>query len=461
MSLRTRLTLASAVAVSVAVALTSVIAYTTVRNRLLKEADRALRGQSEQIARGRRVTELLENRSRVREPFAREDQYFQVVSADGTITIPPDQVVELPVDTNDRRVAQAPPQDPSGELDLFRTVTVDGQRLRMITIAAGAQVNGQTVAIQIARPLTEIDNTLASLRVALIVVSFGGVALAAVFGLVIATATLRPVRRLTAAAEHVASTQDLSAEIAETRNDELGRLASSFNTMLRALAASREQQTQLVADASHELRTPLTSVRTNIEVLARQTEMPGPERAQLLADVTTQMEELSLLVGDLVELARGDTATTTEEAMIVRLDELVGRAVERAQLHAREVDVRLVSSAPYELEARPARLERALANVLDNAGKWSPAGGTVEVHQSGGTITVRDHGPGIDAVDLPHIFDRFYRAPVARGMPGSGLGLAIVRGIVEEHGGTVTAGTAEGGGTIMTIVLPGGRSPNG
>jgi len=460
-SLRTRLTLAAAIAVSVAVALTSVIAYTTVRDQLLTEADRALRVQSEQVVRSRRVPDLLEGRSPVRGDFARSEQYFQVVNADGTTVTPPDQAVELPVDASDLRVARTTGFDQGLALAPLRTVTVDGERLRMITIPARAPVDGQGVAIQIAHPLTEIDDTLSSLRVALIVVSLGGVALAAVLGLVIAGTTLRPVRRLTAAAEHVAQTQDLSAEIAETRKDELGRLASSFNTMLRALASSREQQTQLVADASHELRTPLTSVRTNVEVLARQTDMAAPERARLLADVTTQMEELSLLVGDLVELARGDTAAADEEPVTLRFDELIDRAVGRARLHARDVQVSLLATAPCELDARRGRLERALANVLDNAGKWSPAGGTVEVLQSGGTVTVRDHGPGIDPVDLPHVFDRFYRAAAARSMPGSGLGLAIVRGIVEEHGGTVTAAVTEGGGTIMTISLPGARPPRG
>jgi two-component system sensor histidine kinase MprB len=224
--------------------------------------------------------------------------------------------------------------------------------------------------------------------------------------------------------------------------------------MLAAIAASREQQAQLVADANHELRTPLTSVRTNIEVLARQRDMPAEERDRLLRDVTTQMEELTLLVGDLVELARGDAGAFEEEPAPVRVDRLVERAVARANLHAHGVQVRLVATEPRELEGRRHRLERALANVLDNACAWSDEGAVVEVRQEGDDVTVRDHGPGIDAADLPHVFDRFYRAPGARARPGSGLGLAIVRAVVDQHGGTATAAPAPGGGTIVTLHLP-------
>ena len=214
--------------------------------------------------------------------------------------------------------------------------------------------------------------------------------------------------------------------------------------MLGALAASREQQRQLVADAGHELRTPLTSVRTNIEVLARQSDMPPEERERILGDVTTQMEELSVLVGDLVELARDDAALQDDEPTTLRLDELVERAVDRANLHAHDVTTQLLAEEPVLVQGHRAQIERALANVLDNACTWSSAGGIVEVRQLGGTVTIRDHGPGITAADLPHVFDRFYRAPEARSKPGSGLGLSIVRGVMDTHGGTVVAAAAPG-----------------
>jgi two-component system sensor histidine kinase MprB len=450
-SLRARLTLLAAAAVAIAIAVAAGIAYVTVQNRLFDEADRTLREQAGRVIDfsngpgGAPFSPGAVPFGGQPQPgtFPRTDQYLQTIDADGTGHVPSDQTVKLPVGSEDHAVLRG------GVAAVIRSVTVDGEHLRMITIATP-----EGTALQIAKPLEEIDNTLASLRITLILVALGGIALAAALGFIVARAVLRPVERLTAAAEHVAETQDLDASIDVHRRDELGRLATSFNTMLGALAASREQQRQLVADASHELRTPLTSVRTNIEVLARQSNMPIDERERLLGDVTTQMEELSVLVGDLVELARDDAAVREEEAATLRLDELVERAVDRANLHAHDVETRLLAEEPVLVHARRAQIERALANVLDNACKWSPAGQIVEVRQLGGSVRIRDHGPGIAADDLPHVFDRFYRAPSARSMPGSGLGLSIVRGILEDHGGTATAEPATGGGTVVTLELP-------
>jgi two-component system sensor histidine kinase MprB len=444
MSLRARLTLLAATAVAIAIVLAAGIAYVTVQNRLFDEADRTLREQATRVADfsagpGEPPFGAQPNPG----AFPRSDQYLQVIGADGTLSAPGDQAVDLPADAEDRAIAR------DGDRAVIRNVSADGKHLRMITMS----MRGGG-AVQIAKPLDEIDNTLASLRITLILVALGGIALAGALGFVVARAVLRPVERLTAAAEHVAETQDLDASININRRDELGRLAASFNTMLGALAASREQQRQLVADASHELRTPLTSVRTNIEVIARQPDMPADERARLLGDVTTQMEELSVLVGDLVELARDDAAVREEETTTLRLDELVERAVDRANLHAHDVETRLLGEEPILVHGRRAQIERALANVLDNACKWSPAGQVVEVRQLGGSVTIRDHGPGIAAADLPHVFDRFYRSSAARSMPGSGLGLSIVRGIMDEHGGTATASLATGGGTVVTLQLP-------
>ena len=443
MSLRARLTLLAAAAVAIVIAVAAGIAYVTVRNRLFDEADRTLREQAVRIVDAPGFQDRVPFGGEPSGPIPRTDQYVQVIGSDGSSSVPGDQSVELPVDATDRAAAR------SGDAAVIRSVTADGEHLRMITVPT----RGGT-AVQIAKPLAEIDNTLSSLRITLVLVALAGIALAAGLGFVVSRAVLRPVARLTAAAEHVAKTQDLDASIDVERRDELGRLATSFNTMLAALGASREQQQQLVADASHELRTPLTSVRTNIEVLARQTDMPADERARLLADVTTQMEELSVLVGDLVELARDDAAVHAEPPVELRLDELAERAVDRANLHAHGVEVRLVGEEPVIVRGHRAQLERALANVLDNACKWSPPGAAVEVRQHGGTVTVRDHGPGIAPADLPHVFDRFYRAPAARSMPGSGLGLSIVRGVLEEHGGTATAAVVPGGGTLVTLALP-------
>jgi two-component system sensor histidine kinase MprB len=303
------------------------------------------------------------------------------------------------------------------------------------------------IAVQIARSLDEVDRTLDQVAVLLTAISAGGIALAALLGLLISRTAVSPVRRLTETAERVTATRDLSQRIATTGRDELGRLATSFNSMLSALDDSLRAQTRLVADASHELRTPLTSLRTNVEVLLRAENLAPEERARMLAEIRSQSEELTELVGDLLDLSRIDEAHPEP----VALDELVESAVERTRRTAGvDVDAQL---EPTTIRGVPVRLERAIANLLDNAAKWSPPGSRVEVLLRKGELTVRDHGPGIDPDDLTRVFDRFYRAPAARGVPGSGLGLAIVRQVVEEHGGSVTAENDPSGGARFRVRL--------
>jgi two-component system sensor histidine kinase MprB len=305
--------------------------------------------------------------------------------------------------------------------------------------------------VQAVRPLDQVDRTMRNLGLALVLVSLGGIALAIWLGRLVARAALKPVSQLTSAAEHVARTRDLSRRMDTSGRDELSRLGASFNTMLEALEASQKAQRQLVADASHELRTPLTSLRTNIEVLAGTDALPREDRERLLRDVVGQLEELTVLVTDLVDLARG--AEPDLEIEEVRLDLLVAEAVERARRYA--PDKRFVTELePSLVGGVPARLDRAVSNLLDNAAKWSPAGGLIEVRLRGGELSVRDHGPGIEQSDLPFVFDRFYRASAARGLPGSGLGLAIVRQVAEFHGGSVAAEAPAGDGALLRIRLP-------
>jgi two-component system sensor histidine kinase MprB len=258
------------------------------------------------------------------------------------------------------------------------------------------------------------------------------------------------VRHLTEASEHVARTRDLSGRIEARGRDELARLASAFNTMLEALDISLRSQRQLVADASHELRTPLTTAKTNVDVL-RRTELPKEERDAILRDVGQQIDELAVLVTDIVDLARGVEPNLEVEE--VRLDLLVEQAVGRARrLSPRNVFA--LDLEPCLVKGVPSRLERAVANLLDNACKWSPPDAEIEVAVKDGTVGVRDHGQGIDDEDLPFVFDRFYRAPSARALPGSGLGLAIVRQVAESHGGQVTVERPSDGGALLSIVLP-------
>jgi two-component system sensor histidine kinase MprB len=306
--------------------------------------------------------------------------------------------------------------------------------------------------VQIARPLTEADATLSQLRWLLAAVMLGGVGLAGGLGLAVSRAATRPLARLTGAAEQVTATGDLHHRIPAGADDEPGRLAAAFNAMLAALEGSRDAQRQLVADASHELRTPLTAIRANIELLEHAPGLPPPERAAMLESARGQLEDLTVLVGDLVDLARpGERPTEPPEDL--QLDALVAEAVERARRHAPATTFEL-TAAPCVVRARRARLARAIGNLLDNAVKWSPPGAAVEVHVHGGEVTVRDHGPGIAKGDLPHVFDRFYRAPSARGLPGSGLGLAIVKHVADAHRGKVSAETAPGGGTLLRLTLP-------
>jgi len=374
-----------------------------------------------------------------------------VVGANGAIVVRSARGISLPVDAQTRRLAMV------GGRPFFRDAFVQGIHLRVL-----AEPLGRGRVLQLAQPLTEVDSLLSQLRVILALLDIGGIALAALLGRLVAGAAVLPLKRLTQATEHVALTQDLSGRIESIGEDELGRLAASFNAMLDALErsmsaldASVHAQRQLVADASHELRTPVTSLRTNIEILQQAEDMDAHERGRLLDDVVEQIEELSLLMNDLIDLARGEEPRADAEDM--RLDLVVGEVVERARKRAPTTPLQ-AKLEPTIVVAVPARLERAVSNLIDNAVKYSPPGQPVEIRLNGEQLTVRDHGPGISAEDLPYVFDRFYRGAEARGRPGSGLGLAIVRQVVSQQGGSVTAEPAPGGGTLMRLRLPGAEA---
>ena len=307
-------------------------------------------------------------------------------------------------------------------------------------------------ALQLAASLENTEDTLSNLVLILFLVCAGGVALAAALGPVVARTALAPAGEVSTAAEEVAATHDLTRRIEVRGEDELGRLAASFNEMMEALERSEAAQRRLVADASHELRTPLATLRTNIETLGRGDELAPGERDRLVEDLTEELEEMTGLVSDVVELAREPGANQVAP-QDVRLDELAHDAVERARRRARGLEFR-ETLEPSLVRGDPDRIGRAISNLLDNAAKWSPDGGAVEVEVAGGRVRVRDHGPGFAPDDLPKVFDRFWRSDEARGTTGSGLGLAIVRRVAEEHGGTASAANAEGGGAEVAIELP-------
>jgi two-component system sensor histidine kinase MprB len=436
MTFRTRLTLAATTAVAVAVVTASAVIFVLVRQELRDEVDFRL-GQLSRIVQVAVEPDQGQAVTLPAPELGTAPGYAEVVSAQPSPAVIPNV---LPDTERDLQIAAgtAPPA--------YRDANVGGVHVRILTFGATPGI-----AVQLARSLEEIDNVLGGLAIVLGVVSAVGVFVAAALGWVVSRAALRPVRGLTEATEHIAETLDLTRRIEAGGTDELARLGASFNAMLEALDRSLRSQRQLVADASHELRTPLTSLRTNIELLASGKRLPAEERMRLLDDVVAQLEELSILVGDVVELARdGQRHAEVED---VRLDQVVGRAVERARTHAPEVRFE-TGLEPCVVRGVPARLDRAVANLLDNAVKWSRARGPIEVEVHDGEVSVRDHGPGIDQADLPHVFDRFYRATSARGLPGSGLGLAIVKQVAEAHGGVVAAERADGGGALLRLRLP-------
>jgi two-component system sensor histidine kinase MprB len=299
----------------------------------------------------------------------------------------------------------------------------------------------------VARPLTEVEHELSRLLLLLALVGGGGIVLAALLGALVARTALAPIARFTAKTETLTGSLDLSRRLEVSGRDELGRLAESFNATLDALERSVAAQRHLIADASHELRTPIASLRANIQVLGEADRLPAGEQASLREDIVAALDDLTALVADVVELARG--ATPPAGLDDVRLDEIVLEAVRSARRRS-EVEFEL-DLEPTVVRGSADRVGRAVSNLVDNARKWSPSGGVVEIALRDGLLSVRDHGGGFDESDLPFVFDRFYRAQSARGLPGSGLGLAIVRQAAESSGGSVRAENAAGGGAVLRV----------
>jgi two-component system sensor histidine kinase MprB len=433
-TLRTRVTLAAAFSVLLAVAAVSIAVYVVVRGNLHDQIDDSLSHRP----LSQRDFSHVDSPTPQHVPLV-QDTFMQVVDRDGNVVQTFDDR-PLPV-TNDVLAVARGDRD-----EAFFDADVDGTSVRVYVASAG-----EGTALEVGRSLAEVDQALRQLILTLSVISVAAVGMAVVIGRLVASTAVAPVHSVAEAAETVAQTGELSHHIAIPSGDDLGRLAASFNTMLDALSESLAQQRQLVADASHELRTPLATVRTNVEVLARADELPPDELAALVRDTVVQIGELTRLVGDLVELARGDGQE--EPFTGVDLDDLTRRAVDVVGRNHPSIAFR-VDSVASPIRGAPGRLWRAVSNLIDNAAKWSPPGAEVEITVRDGTVTVRDHGPGIEPGDLPHIFDRFYRSPEARTMPGSGLGLAIVKQVAGSHGGTVSATNASGGGAQFVLALP-------
>ncbi len=442
-SLASRVALLTTASLGLALALVSVGGYLTVRNQMSTSLDTSLLSRAKLAAKTPTLSQITADYAVPSWALGAADVRIFFISEQGSIRSA-DRGPELPLDDPEFAVAAGV------EPESLRTITAPETGVPF-RVAAVPTTDGQ--AMVVAQSLGPQDRALRRLGQSLFLAGGVGVLVSALAGWAVARNGLRPVRRLTLAVENAARTERLTPVPAEG-DDEVGRLGAAFNSLIATVEASRARQRQLVADAGHELRTPLTSLRTNLDLLAMADAdggLPVDARAELIEDVRAQIEELSTLVGDLVELARDDPPGAEVET--VDLADVAERAVARVRRRAPSVTFETeLDSWPVTVEEHA--VERALTNLLDNAAKWSPDGGTVTMRIAGGVLTVDDEGPGIPADDLPHVFDRFYRASESRGMPGSGLGLSIVRQVAERHGGSVDAEPSPAGGARLSLRLP-------
>jgi two-component system sensor histidine kinase MprB len=444
-TLRTRVIAIVAGLVIAGIGAVSLVAYTLADRELTAETDRFLRDRADEIVDGlrpspregdRRNGGRDDNGNRAAIDFFDADAIVQTLDRSGNVVVSGGGT--LPVDDRDVKVAQ-------GDRTIIRDIEIDGEPYRMITAVSG----GDGGAVQVARSTESDSSVLSELgwRFALVGAVLAVVA-AAAGGFLMRRAT-KPLEDLTAATERVRATRDLTPLRLE-RDDEVGRLADSFDEMLLALSASREQQRRLVQDAGHELRTPLTSLRANIEFLEHAQTLPDDQRADLMTGLRSETEELGLLVNEVIELASGDLDDARPDTEL-DLADVVADAADRFRRRTdREVTL---SAEPTPLLGNASLLDRAVTNLLGNAHKFSAPDRPIEVRLADRTLSVRDHGAGIDADDLYRVFDRFYRSDAARSQPGSGLGLAIVRQVAETHGGSAFAANAPDGGAIVSFTV--------
>ncbi|MFK4083109.1 sensor histidine kinase [Kribbella sp. NPDC020789] len=467
LSLHSRVTLLAAVAVGLAVAFVSIAAYVSVRQQMYQNLDDSLTDRASQAAQKQVLTNQFNLAQISPEALGLSDILVGVLLADGdqigaaSSSPPPMEAPELAVAQSQDQLSKRTVGVSMGPH--YRVIAVPAQYCPQLDLGHRCGSDDlEPAALVVAQSLKPIDRTLHNMGIVLWAVGLLGVIGAALAGNAIAASGLRPLARLSGAAEHVARTEELRP-IPVDGSDEISRLAMSFNSMLAALARSQDRQRRLIGDAGHELRTPLTSIRTNLDLLAQADKRGGlrPEdRQQLLDDVRAQMDELTNLIGDLTELAR-DTPQI-RNAELIELSNVVEDALIKVRRRAPNLEWD-VSLEPFPVWGDERLLGRAVTNLLDNAAKYSvpedaPTDGRtvglVTVRLQDGVLTVTDSGPGIAEADLPHVFERFYRSSEARSRPGSGLGLAIVKHAAEQHGGMIYAANAPGAGAQFTLWLP-------
>jgi len=430
MSLRLRITLLAAAAVAAAIIVASIVVYVTDRAELIGQVDADLRATRTVLLKPFAPRQPIPPGLRLPPPRIRLGQRH--INLGGSLT-----TIDIKPAPGGRRRHQL--QGPQ-----LSTITVNGTPTRVITFVSGDRL------IVLSRPLTAVDHSLANLRWLLLLISLGGIGVAAILGLLVGRTAIAPLRNLTEATERIVETKDLTKRIGHTGRDEIARLASRLDELLDTLDASLRAQRQFVADASHELRTPIATLRANVEVLASATPLTNEDRTELVNDIHDELQAMTTLVTELVELARGEE--TDIPGQTFRLDHVVEAAVERAARRTPNLAFRTNLHASTVI-GDPDRIDRAVTNLLDNARKWTKPDEPLDVSVSDGLIEVRDHGPGIAEQDLPLVFNRFYRSAAARSTPGAGLGLAIVKQIAEAHGGTITIDNAQDGGAIARLQL--------
>jgi two-component system sensor histidine kinase MprB len=441
MSFRLRLTVLASLAVAIAIVGTSFVAYYTDRHELIGQIDSDLR-ESQTLPPLNTVVGRPPTRSKAlgQVSFGRGGNIVSRLRK-----LPVHFRLFLPSSSAAVQVQVAPNKiSPDIPKTQFSTETIKNVPTRVLKLS----LRGETVTIS--RPLLEVDRNLSHLRWLLVFICLGGVGAAALLGALVSGGAVAPLRRLTETTERIVETGDLSERTGQRGRDEISRLSTRLDELLASLEASLRTQRQLVADASHELRTPIATLRANVELLADPGTLDADDRVELVADVRDELESMTSLVGELVELARGEELDVAPSRF--RLDEVVQAAVDRAARRAPDVSFR-TRLEPSLVTGVPERVERAVANLVDNARKWSPPGETIDVSVHNGLVEVRDRGPGIPAEDLPLVFNRFYRSAKARGMPGAGLGLAIVKQIADAHDGSITADQAPDGGAILRLQL--------
>jgi len=433
-SLRRRITAAVALAVATVAVTLGVTGYLTTRSHLIGEVQHQLQGRVFPLLRSNA------NRPAVPAPpvLGGAPGYFQFVYPNGRVRVPEGGSAQLPADAHVLRISK------QGRGSFFTTARIHGVHVEVFT------VGDAHYAIEVALPLTEIDSTVHELSLTYSLLVGGGVLLAGLLGAGIARTALAPIRRFAKQTQEVTSALDRPRRLEEKGATELVELAMSFNRTLDALERSIQAQRHLILDASHELRTPMAALRSNIQIFLEAHRLPEEERTGLQDAIVAELDELTQLVADVVELARG--STTSEHTEQIELDDLVKEAVARAQRRAPELSFSL-ELEPTVIVNAPDRVSRAVTNLIDNARKWSPPGGRIEVALRDGVLCVRDHGPGFKEEDIPSVFDRFYRADEARRLPGSGLGLAIVKQAAEAHGGFAVASNDPDGGAVLRVAF--------